>query len=137
MSEIRATTISDLAGTGPVTLTRQTTIKAWVNFDGTGTIGARDSYNLSSLTDSGTGKYDINMTSAMGYNDGSYGMNMDVQQRDSNDDGNCRVWGVRKGIGVSITGSKLPIQAGPWFYDTIYGFDDSNFITVSIYGDLA
>ena len=65
MSEIRANTISNAAGTGPVTLTKQSAAKAWVNFNGTGTIAARDSFNLSSLTDNGTGDYTINLTSAM------------------------------------------------------------------------
>ena len=65
MSEIRATTISDAAGTGPVTLTKQSAAKAWVNFNGTGTIAARDSYNVASLTDNGTGSYAYNLTSAM------------------------------------------------------------------------
>lgn len=64
MSEIRANTISDAAGTGPVTLTKQSAAKAWVNFNGTGTIVARDSFNLSSLTDNGTGYYKITFTSA-------------------------------------------------------------------------
>ena len=137
MSDIRANTISDAAGTGPIDLYKQTTIKAWVNFDGTGTIGARDSYNLSSLTDGGTGKYDINITSAMGYSGGSYGMNMDCMNRDANDDGNCRVWGVRKGSAIPITGSKLPVQTGPWSNEANQSFADSNFITISIYGDLA
>ena len=39
--------------------------KAWVNFNGTGTVVARDSLNLSSLDDDGTGQYGVNMTSAM------------------------------------------------------------------------
>lgn len=64
MSEIRATTVSNLAGTGPVTLTGQSASKAWVNFNGGGTIAARDSFNLSSLTDNGTGNYSINVSSA-------------------------------------------------------------------------
>ena len=38
--------------------------KAWVIFDGTGTIAADDSLNLSSLTDSGTGQYAQNFTSS-------------------------------------------------------------------------
>ena len=38
--------------------------KSWVNFDGTGTIVARDSLNLSSLDDNGTGLYDTNFSSA-------------------------------------------------------------------------
>ena len=64
MSTIRATTISDLAGTGPATLTGQYAAKAWVNFNGTGTIAARDSLNVSSLTDNGTGQYGVNFTSS-------------------------------------------------------------------------
>ena len=39
---------------------------AWVNFDGTGTIAARDSFNLSSLTDNGTGDYTRTVSSAFG-----------------------------------------------------------------------
>lgn len=38
---------------------------AWVNFNGTGTIAARDSVNVASLTDNGTGAYTINFTSNM------------------------------------------------------------------------
>jgi len=37
--------------------------KAWVNFNGTGTIAARDSLNVSSLTDNGTGLYTPNLSS--------------------------------------------------------------------------
>jgi hypothetical protein len=65
LSEIRATTISDAAGTGPITLTGQSAAKAWVNFDGTGTIATRDSFNVASLTDNGTGNYTVNLTSSM------------------------------------------------------------------------
>lgn len=39
--------------------------KAWVNFNGTGTVAIRASYNVSSLTDLGTGRYTINFTTAM------------------------------------------------------------------------
>jgi len=38
---------------------------AWVNFDGTGTIAARDSFNVASLTDQGTGNYDVSLSNAM------------------------------------------------------------------------
>ena len=38
--------------------------KAWVNFDGTGTPSISSSFNVSSITDNGTGDYDINFTSA-------------------------------------------------------------------------
>lgn len=34
-------------------------IKAWVNFNGTGVVAIRDSLNVSSITDNGTGKYSV------------------------------------------------------------------------------
>ena len=39
--------------------------KAWVNFNGTGTIAIRGSYNVSSITDNGTGDYTVVFTTAM------------------------------------------------------------------------
>lgn len=39
--------------------------KAWVNFNGTGTVAIRDSFNVSSITDNGTGNYTVNFTTAM------------------------------------------------------------------------
>ena len=39
--------------------------KAWVNFNGTGTVAIRDSFNVSSITDNGTGDYTMNLTNAM------------------------------------------------------------------------
>ena len=39
--------------------------KAWINFDGTGTPAIRGSFNVSSITDNGTGNYTINFTTAM------------------------------------------------------------------------
>lgn len=39
--------------------------RAWVNFNGTGTIAIRASGNVSSITDNGTGDYTVNFTNAM------------------------------------------------------------------------
>ena len=39
--------------------------RAWVNFNGTGTVAIRDSGNVSSITDGGTGLYAVNFTTAM------------------------------------------------------------------------
>ena len=36
--------------------------KAWVNFNGTSTVAIRASYNVSSITDNGTGNYTVNFT---------------------------------------------------------------------------
>ena len=43
--------------------------KAWVNFNGTGTVAIRASLNVSSLTDNGTGDYTVNFTNAMADSD--------------------------------------------------------------------
>lgn len=39
--------------------------RAWVNFNGTGTVAIRASGNVSSITDNGTGNYTANLTTAM------------------------------------------------------------------------
>ena len=41
------------------------TLKAWVNFNGTGTVAIRASGNVSSITDRGIGLYTINFIQAM------------------------------------------------------------------------
>jgi hypothetical protein len=41
------------------------TAKAWVNFNGTGTVAIRSSFNVSSITDNGIGNYLMNFTVAM------------------------------------------------------------------------
>ncbi len=52
--------------TGLTTNLQQGLAKAWVNFNGTGTPAARDSYNQSSLTDNGTGDFTQNFSSNFG-----------------------------------------------------------------------
>ena len=70
-SELRLTTLANNAGTESVDTTYviNGSAKAWVNFNGSGTIAARDSLNLSSLTDNGTGNYTVNFSNAMNNND--------------------------------------------------------------------
>ena len=40
-------------------------VKAWVNFNGTGTVAIRDSMNVSSITDNATGQYFVNFSASM------------------------------------------------------------------------
>jgi hypothetical protein len=42
--------------------------RAWVNFNGTGTVAIRSSRNVSSVTDNGTGNYTVNLTTAVASN---------------------------------------------------------------------
>ena len=78
-SILKVDTITGVATAGSIAITgegnstttnlQQGLAKSWVNFDGTGTIAARDSFNHSSLTDRGTGFYAVTITSAMSSND--------------------------------------------------------------------
>jgi hypothetical protein len=54
------------AATGNVILDSTAGVcRAWVNFNGTGTVAIRASFNVSSITDNGTGDYTVNFTTAM------------------------------------------------------------------------
>jgi hypothetical protein len=45
--------------TGKTTNLQQGLAKVWINFDGTGTIATRDSFNTSSIADLGVGNYRV------------------------------------------------------------------------------
>lgn len=59
MSTLKVGTIQNASGVEVYTA------KAWVNFNGTGTVAIRASGNVSSITDNGTGDYTVNFTTAM------------------------------------------------------------------------
>ena len=52
--------LATVVGTAPLYMCR-----AWVNFNGTGTVAIRASGNVSSITDNGTGDYTVNFTTAL------------------------------------------------------------------------
>ena len=54
------TTALNATGSAPIYAAR-----AWVNFNGTGTVAIRAAGNVSSITDNGTGDYTVNFTNAM------------------------------------------------------------------------
>jgi hypothetical protein len=75
MSTLVAQTISN----GTVSTSTANVIngaKAWVNFNGTGTVAIRASYNVSSITDNGTGEYTVNFTNAL--TDANYVINVNA-----------------------------------------------------------
>lgn len=67
MSTARFNTLANAAGSKsvPVDTVVDGSAKAWVNFNGTGTVAIRASFNVSSITDNGTGDYTLNFTSAL------------------------------------------------------------------------
>lgn len=125
MSEIRATTISDSAGTGPITLTKQSAAKAWINFDGTGTIATRDSYNISSLTDNATGDYTTAFTSNFSNDD--FAMSGTCAYASGN---------FQPSVGTKIGTGKTTSEQIIWI---VYNQSviDSTWVELSWHGDLA
>jgi len=71
-------TLSDGTNSTSATNCIQGSAKAWVNFNGTGTVAIRASYNVSSITDNGTGDYTVNFTNALA--DSNYATNITGQQ---------------------------------------------------------
>jgi len=79
---INSAQVATVSGTAPIYMCR-----AWVNFNGTGTVAIRTSGNVSSITDNGTGDYTVNITNAMsdanyavcaiGYSDNA-GLTLDI-----------------------------------------------------------
>ena len=67
MSTLKTDTLSNAAGTKsvPVATVVDGSAKAWVNFNGAGTVAIRASFNVSSITDNGVGDYTVNFTTAM------------------------------------------------------------------------
>lgn len=69
MSTVKANDLTNVTGGIPTVKSQQLIPTAWVNFNGTGTVAIRDSENVSSITDNGTGDYAINFAVAMANSD--------------------------------------------------------------------
>lgn len=63
MSTLRVDSIQNRAG-GDL-ITAKGMARAWVSFNGTGTVAIRQAFNVTSITDNGTGAYTVNFTTAM------------------------------------------------------------------------
>jgi len=71
MSTLKVNNLQDVNGANNSTPEQvaQGRAKAWLNMNGTGTVAIRDSFNVSSLTDQGTGQYRINLSISFANND--------------------------------------------------------------------
>ncbi len=72
-----ATALSTASGSAP-----SYSARAWVNFNGTGTVAIRASGNVSSITDIGVGRYQVNLTTALP--DTNYSILATIQQNGTN-----------------------------------------------------
>ena len=94
-------------------------VRSWVCFNGTGTIAIRASGNVSSLTDNGTGLYEINMTQAM--SDSDYAVSLSKQ----NPAGvNFADFGVHNSISGSVTIANPTTSS----YSIMLNQDDSAYV---------
>jgi hypothetical protein len=74
--------------------------KAWVNFNGTGTVAIRASYNVSSITDVGVGEYRVNLTTSM--SDANYSAVLSMQPTVTNNGSDTFVDNVSTASFVSL-----------------------------------
>ncbi len=124
----KGTVVGSEGGSATTNLAQSLT-KAWVNYTGVSTTAARDSFNISSLTDAGTGQtYPISFTNNMGNDDyaGSYFQNSAAGTSYTNFS-NAYVGG----FGTFATGS-----FGNYSFGSSNDTDSANNYTVII-GDLA
>ena len=102
---------------------------AWVNFNGTGTIAARDSLNVSSLTDNGAGQYDVTVSSAFATN--SYNATMSA----GTISGNATFATAPRSIGGGYAPTTSNFDV--WVYKFTNATDDCSEINATAHGDLA
>jgi len=65
MGTLKVTNISDGTNSTATTNVVKGSAKAWVNFNGTGTVAIREAYNVGSITDHSAGLYTVNFTNPM------------------------------------------------------------------------
>jgi hypothetical protein len=96
--------------------------RAWVNFNGTGTVAIRASGNVSSITDNGTGDYTVNFTTAMP--DADYSTNVTPQATASN----TGLMGcLRHSVAPTTSAVRVSVNA------VDAGFRDSSYVLVSVF----
>jgi hypothetical protein len=104
--------------------------RAWVNFNGTGTVAIRTSGNVSSITDNGTGTYTVNFTTAMP--DTNYSVNVTARRIDAN---NANFSAVLKGTTSANTNYPLSTTSCEVICGTPSNnaFVDSDVVCVSVF----
>jgi len=103
--------------------------RAWVNFNGTGTVAINSSGNVSSITDNDTGDYTINFTTAMP--DANYSVQLSALARTATDIRNTvNVAGDLSTGATTMTANAVRIVNGK---TDATGFQDSALILAAIF----
>jgi hypothetical protein len=82
--------------------------KAWVNFNGSGTVAIRSSFNVSSITDNGTGQFTVNFTTAMA--DANYSVAL-TGSKISVGSGNLRIGMIDESVAPTTSAVKILFSA--------------------------
>jgi len=106
--------------------------RAWVNFNGTGTVAIRGSGNVSSITDNGTGDYTINFTTAMP--DANYSVCVgNGSFNDGVNDNNIVIIGPRRATTNPYTTSGARINTAYRAVGSTSQFDDPAIATLAFF----
>ena len=97
--------------------------RAWVNFNGTGTVAIRASGNVSSITDNGTGDYTVNFATAMP--DANYSAVMGWRVFSSVN--------IRAGGFNNYTTSSVDVYGGYMGGSSAFTAEDATFVSVAIF----
>ena len=133
MSELKVTTLSNQSGvTVPVDTVISGTAKAWVNFNGTGTVAIRRAFNVSTITDNGPGDYTVNFTTAMV--DANYAMcHGGGSFNDGANDNNIFLFGPRRGTVNPFTTTSARVNAAYRAVGATSQFDDPGLATLAFF----
>jgi len=96
---------------------------AWVNFNGTGTVAIRSSYNVSSITDNGTGNYTVNFATAL--SDANYS----VTGTAGNAASGTRILMTPYSTAPSTTAAQVGVQ------NSAFTLTDTEYVQVQIFGN--
>ena len=100
--------------------------KSWINMNGESTISTRDSFNVSSIADRGTGLYTQNFTSNMTNDDYAVGGSGMATHKDA--DGRNRIM-----VGDPQSTSDIHVNT----FTTSGGAEDIEYVAAIAHGDLA
>ena len=117
------------------TSVQQGLAKSWINFNGTGTIAARDSFNVTSITDDATGNYRVTIANDMasvGYSISGTSMH----EEDGTADARSTLLTNRSGAIRTATIFAVHSVLGS-SQDVADAFFDANNISTQVSGDLA
>ena len=129
----KVTAITDSAGSNSSTpaAIANGTAKAWVNFNGTGTVAIRASYNVSSITDDGVGQYTVNFTTA--FTDANYSIvSMSESETQGTTNRSATVFSLREGTTPTTSACSFVCKQGSFSTSTSLDIDKS-FMNVAIF----